>query len=576
MPATFIITLDESGPVLTVKDDALCRRDVDFFRGEGIEVLVVGYPHVAGPAWVSARDVAGGYMSVGRLEVGDVYGFFIIVVLDTTSGRVWIATDRFACYDVFVRGGGAETVISDSVEDIARRTDCLTVDVDAVAQYLCFGHFIGPRTHFEEVEKLPGATVAVGERDGLQSSRYWRFGEDPAPEGSMKVGEVVDAMEAHLGECLSLASGATVSLTGGLDSRSVLAICLPHRSRLRGFSYGGPSNRDVRTAARLCASVGVGHRRYGLGGEATACLPENAGAAARRMNGMVNFILFSHLDAVYAAESHCSDALLTGIGADLFRGYWIRGGRERPAGPAEIIPTAVRRWCRSRVPGLLKWEGPGRVMERTREDLEERARRDGEGDPGLFAEFACLRERNTNFATYIVSTAGEHLTTWDAFLFGPLQEMARGLPRADRVDRLVERTMVQRAAPLARIATVKGQAAGLERLGAAEQMRAGGFVTGDYYRKSVNWLGRRLLSREPAGHTYTVDYTDALVANRDLVRDVLDPRSMLTADLYDPAVLEENRDLMLRGCGNLVYEMTNVMCLEMWLRHIAGLTRLSM
>jgi hypothetical protein len=89
-------------------------------------------------------------------------------------------------------------------------------------------------------------------------------------------------------------------------------------------------------------------------------------------------------------------------------------------------------------------------------------------------------------------------------------------------------------------------------------------------------MGRRLLAREPARPTYTVDYTEVLVSNRGFVEGLLDPGRMITADLFDGAVLERSRDLLLRGYGNLVYEMTNVMCLEMWLRHIAGLTSVRM
>ena len=75
------------------------------------------------------------------------------------------------------------------------------------------------------------------------------------------------------------------------------------------------------------------------------------------------------------------------------------------------------------------------------------------------------------------------------------------------------------------------------------------------------------------GLNYIPDYTPLIrLYHADLVREVLNPETMVTADMINPDALMGKVDLFLRGYPNLLRLITNLMSIEIFLKEVEKMT----
>jgi hypothetical protein len=564
-------------PTLVIEESSLARKDVSCHLGPDVSVLVIGFPYAEGPSWVTAADVALAYRAAGSFSPETVHGFFSIAVHDKVVGRVLVATDRTGCYDVFYRSDEGQFMISDSVECLASSAVRLTLDMPAILEFMKFGQMLRGKTHFREIRKMRCSSIFdVGPDGSVDERTYWSFADGECPrEGPISDENVLGAFARHMDDCFAISESLTISLTGGMDSNSVLAACLPNRERVRCFAYGDNSNRDVRRAIRNCAQLGIPLGFYGIDG-AQQDIPSRALDTCVRTNGMFNFILFSHLEQAYSQEARYADTLLTGIGTDIFRAYWSRKKRGSALEAEDIIPRALSKWRVDHLGGLVACEAGEPDAAGARATLASELTALEMRDDRLAAEYLCLRERAANFSTYIVSIAGRHLRAWDTWMYAPLLHEGARVSFERRLDESIQRKLIQRFAPaLAREVTSGGEIMGMGQPSLAARLEALGVTASDYYRKSVNKMARVTIRTEPVRRHYTVEYADVLRRSYGgFVKETLEHGDMILQDSVDRDLLAERTDLFLRGCRNLCYSITNLMCLELWLKRISGLAEI--
>jgi asparagine synthase (glutamine-hydrolysing) len=131
-----------------------------------------------------------------------------------------------------------------------------------IAQFFTYGHLLGEDTLFERIHLVPAAAAVTYDvtRGALSTQQYWQLnpGEVIAnePEALARVddafGRAVErriAGPAHLG----------ISLSGGLDGRTILAAIPTHSTKLKSLSVGIGGSIDHRAASRLAALAGAEH-----------------------------------------------------------------------------------------------------------------------------------------------------------------------------------------------------------------------------------------------------------------------------------------------------------------------------
>jgi len=209
------------------------------------------------------------YEERGEDLVEPLRGMFALALWDDRRGRLLLARDRVGkkpLYYAAVRDG---LMFASEIKGLrALGVGPLTIEDQAMSDYLTFGHVPSPATIYREVRALPPAHILV--TDGppdIRLRRYWQWPspvedcpENPTPTD---VVAAADRVEQVLADAVRLRLRADVPvgvfLSGGIDSGLIVALAAEASDRpvvtlSAGFET---ASFDERALARRVA------RRYG-------------------------------------------------------------------------------------------------------------------------------------------------------------------------------------------------------------------------------------------------------------------------------------------------------------------------
>ena len=185
-----------------------------------------------------------------------VDGDFVLWTRAKDSGRMVLLNDMLGRLPLYTLAGpsqSGETVVSRSVQMVAHWTETHRPDRQAIAETLLFGYPLSTRTLFEGIQRLDPATAVLPRTHAVASV------SDPLRQTRPFRHRSLDA-NAHLlanrfrGACerrADAASAPVLGLSGGLDSRAVLAGL--HQSSgadsLRATTFVRPDGSDAEDAA---------------------------------------------------------------------------------------------------------------------------------------------------------------------------------------------------------------------------------------------------------------------------------------------------------------------------------------
>ena len=186
----------------------------------------------------------------GRADFNDVYGFFRIAITDKVNGRVVFFGDNAASQVFFY---DAETCkVSDSLLNLARFTgEKRSFNVKAAAQFLAFGGTVTNDTLVEGIMKTDADMYYIMEGGKVTAKSK---GLLPISEKYTKR-EVYDFVKLMIKGLDPEKMCARV--TGGTDSRVVLAAVLKAGGRPHGFISGYEDNPDVAVAKEIGQVTGL-------------------------------------------------------------------------------------------------------------------------------------------------------------------------------------------------------------------------------------------------------------------------------------------------------------------------------
>jgi asparagine synthase (glutamine-hydrolysing) len=206
------------------------------------------------------------------------------------------------------------------------------------------GNLTGERTWLEGVELLPAATVLTWDLDtrSAHKSRYWSADEiAPLPGGT----DAVELAE-ELGRLFRAAverrcrAGERIGLTlsGGLDSRAILAAIPERGAALHAVTFGKRNCEDARIAALAAARKGATHQVVEMDAAGwLAPRPE----AVWWTDGECD-LMHMHVLAIASRAREWFDIGLDGLGANGIIGdSWVEYGM---SGAGEYIDTRTRRF----------------------------------------------------------------------------------------------------------------------------------------------------------------------------------------------------------------------------------------
>ena len=207
----------------------------------------------------------------GVAALGDVDGIFAGCYVDEQRGHCVIFNDRYGIERLFLHRHGHRVFFSSEAKAIlAVAPSARGLDTDGIAEWLTCGSTIGKRSLFRDVEVLPGGTAMTFTpgREAARTQYFDRKSLERLPElpAAAFLDKFDGALAAAAADALTRLPRAALSLTGGLDSRLVLAAAGAPANTLTFYTFGSMfrTTGDVRVAREIAAACEQPHRELKL------------------------------------------------------------------------------------------------------------------------------------------------------------------------------------------------------------------------------------------------------------------------------------------------------------------------
>jgi len=343
--------------------------------------------------------------SKGVAVFADLDGAFCGVWYDHTKNRWVIFNDRLGLLPIFWTQFGDRLVIGPSAWVTWQGSGWpLTIDEDGVVDVIRAMNVTEDHTLIEGVHWLRGGHVlfyqpTAGSASSCKEYKYWEFHHLPstARNKDEATDEYIDALKQTLVRQTAGVSSLMLGISGGMDSRMILALCDALDIRPACYTCGWPFSEDVRFGRRLAKLVGAPHEYVPL---RTDLLPDLLTQLIIECDGLHSA---RHLGTGSTTPAYLADY----AGSVLLEGHihGILGGGCVPA-PDDIDPNRAPHesaWARKHAHGggdvhvinnLLLPDLAQRSFQRFKDQIDDRFRRAPSDDPLQRAEYASVNGRS--------------------------------------------------------------------------------------------------------------------------------------------------------------------------------------
>ena len=250
-----------STPDLTVWMDGECWTGDESAPIPGAEAA-------AGPALLHAMFRTDDPLSA----LAALDGTFAAAVYDARARKVHLVSDRYGLRQLcWTRRGEALAWATESKALLHLPGFSPVLDRLSLEAFLGIGYFVGNRTWLEDVERLAPATCLtwdLGDRT-IQERRYWDWGRVSPDIGKASPRELAEELGRRFARAVERRCGpgerVGLTLSGGLDSRAILAAMPQRREPVPVLTFGSGNSSEVRTAAMAAARKGAGHHTFEIG-----------------------------------------------------------------------------------------------------------------------------------------------------------------------------------------------------------------------------------------------------------------------------------------------------------------------
>ena len=226
--------------------------------GRGTALLlhgcILGQPR--GTEETSADGALALYEARGLTAFESLNGRFNLVVHDARERRLLVVNDRCASHPLFYRDGGRRLVFASQIRPVLALTDeSPRLDLTSLRQFLVFQTLLTEGTFIEGVRTLPPGAALVSETGRTHVHRYWelRYIEDDGASEAEHAEGLATALRGAIRRGVDGANGTAVLLSGGLDSRALVAVTRPSLA----VTLGDWENAELQVARAIAHQQGL-------------------------------------------------------------------------------------------------------------------------------------------------------------------------------------------------------------------------------------------------------------------------------------------------------------------------------
>ncbi|MBA3808840.1 MAG: hypothetical protein H0X28_10680 [Solirubrobacterales bacterium] len=237
---------------------ARCAPRVYLSQTEGVLTWFDGLPVSTRPGQNAhdARELAGSWESVGE----ELEGQFSVARLALEHERAEIVTDALGVAQVFCARHQGGVLVSNSATLIAAVLDLHVPDPLGVCSFLGLGWAAGASTLNGGIEVLCGGSRHIIEHSGLRTHQSFGPRTIPAKRGrAIPPAELAERMTTITGNAVAGMPRVGCALTGGRDTRVMVALLRAAGEEALYFTGGEPTSPDVVIATELAEMLGLQH-----------------------------------------------------------------------------------------------------------------------------------------------------------------------------------------------------------------------------------------------------------------------------------------------------------------------------
>ena len=206
-----------------------------------------------------ARIAAGGELTLAALG-----GAFVLLLVDSRQGDVWLANDRFGICPVYYVADTERLLFASDADAVAAAPRfAKALDVQALYDYMFFHCIPSPRSVYRDMRKLAPASLLRWRAGRAQVAAYWMpdFAAHTVDSKALQ-GQLVERLDAAVAHRARPRCGAFLS--GGLDSSSVAGMLARHSEKAQTFTIGfDAAGYDESGYARIAARhFNTDHHEY--------------------------------------------------------------------------------------------------------------------------------------------------------------------------------------------------------------------------------------------------------------------------------------------------------------------------
>jgi asparagine synthase (glutamine-hydrolysing) len=289
--------------------------------------------------------------SAGVEGLGDVEGAFAGCLIDPHAHQVRIFNDRCGIERLFVhQAGGRCFFASEAKAILAAVPETRAFDPQAVADTLGCGAPLGRQSLYRGIEVLAPASMVVFDRQAPPRQRAYFDRRSLEHLTPVTAGEFLDGFSGRLAAAVNRAArpgpASAVSLTGGLDSRMIMAVLDDQRGAVPCYTFGSMyrDSLDVRIARAVAARMACPFTVLTLGRPFLEGIREHFERAVFIADGYIGLSGAAELYVNRLAREIAPVRITGNWGGELLRG--VRAFKYREP-RADLLPGLRRELARS-------------------------------------------------------------------------------------------------------------------------------------------------------------------------------------------------------------------------------------
>lgn len=217
---------------------------------------------------LSSDEAAELFLHYGSSAVEYVKGSFCIIRFDKDSKKLEVITDRLNVLPLYYYCKDGLLIISSSIRQIMS-TGLVpdTINRQGLLQLYYFDYFLTDNTYFESVKQTENGSIYTFTADGITCTKYWSV-EQLYNEKLLSKSESLEVLSTQLFENVALytsdSENVLVSLTGGFDGRTNVAMIRKPVENFLCYSYGMPGSKQIDVPVQIKEKLGIQYQHVPL------------------------------------------------------------------------------------------------------------------------------------------------------------------------------------------------------------------------------------------------------------------------------------------------------------------------